>query len=377
MLNLGKIHKKFIIIRLLKTHKGEILYYLSFFNDYAFFTYISVRSGFAFFFALCLSLFLMPKFIIWAQGKGAKQPIYEYAPQTHQSKSDTPTMGGVVFVFATLVASLLCMRFDTTLTLVALLCLVLFCAVGLYDDLKKVLHKDNHSGLSPKIKLLLLVFASLACVLPLYVSEAVNSQLFMPFYKYPLFDMGAFIVVFWVLVMISSSNAVNLTDGLDGLATIPSIFSLATLGVFIYLSGNTLYSEYLLLPKIADLGEVTIIVSAFIGALMGFLWYNCFPAQIFMGDSGSLSIGGFLGFLAIISKNEILLLLIGFVFVFETVSVILQVGGFKIFHKRLFKMAPIHHHFEKMGWVENKIIVRFWILAFLSNLLAIATIKLR
>ena len=353
------------------------MYYLSALNDYAFFTYISVRSGFAFFIALCLSLFLMPKFIAWARRKNASQPIYELAPDAHRAKCDTPTMGGVVFVFATLVASLLCIRFDTPLTLCAILCIVLFCAVGLVDDLKKVLRKSNHSGLSAKAKMVLLVLASLACVAPLYLCEAVNSQLFVPFYKYPLFDMGGFIVAFWVLVMISSSNAVNLTDGLDGLATIPSIFSLATLGIFAYLSGNALYSEYLLLPKIADLGEVAIIIAAFIGALIGFLWYNCFPAGVFMGDSGSLSIGGFLGFLAIISKNEVLLLLIGFVFVFETISVILQVGGFKIFHKRMFKMAPIHHHFEKLGWVENKIIVRFWIIAFLSNLLAIATIKLR
>lgn len=319
----------------------------------------------------------MPKFISWAKAKNAKQPIYEHAPHSHQSKGHTPTMGGVVFVFCALMASLFCVKFDTILVITALLCLVLFCGVGLIDDLKKVLKKDNHSGLSVGVKMLLLTIASLICVMPLYLSETINSQLFVPFYKHPLFDMGAFIVVFWVLVMISSSNAVNLTDGLDGLATMPSIFSLATLGVFIYLSGNALYSEYLLLPRIADLGEVAIVVAALMGALMGFLWYNCYPAEIFMGDSGSLSIGGFLGFLAIISKNEILLILIGFVFVFETISVILQVGGFKIFHKRVFKMAPVHHHFEKMGWGENKIIIRFWIIAFLTNLLAIATIKLR
>lgn len=353
------------------------MYYLSYLSDYTFFTYITVRSGFAFFFALCLSLFLMPKFIIWAQGKGAKQPIYEYAPQTHQAKGSTPTMGGVVFIFSTLVASILCIKFDNVLALVALLCLVLFCGVGFVDDLAKVLKKDNHSGLSARAKMLLLVLASLFCVLPLYLSGEINSELFVPFYKYPLFDMGVFIVVFWVLVIISSSNAVNLTDGLDGLATVPSVFSLATLGIFMYLSGSAVYSEYLLLPKNLNLSEVVIIAAALIGSLMGFLWYNCYPAQVFMGDSGSLSVGAFLGYLSIISKNEILLILIGFVFVFETVSVILQVGSFKIFHKRVFKMAPIHHHFEKMGWVENKIIVRFWMIAFLANLLAIATIKLR
>lgn len=353
------------------------MYYLSHFNDYAFFTYITVRSGFAFFIALMLCLILMPKFIKWAKNKNAKQPIYEHAPSSHQSKSQTPTMGGVVFVFCAIVASLLCVRFDTILVVLSLLCLVLFCGVGLVDDLKKVLKQDNHSGLSPLGKMLLLVCASLFCVVPLYMSGAVNSQLFVPFYKYPLFDLGAFILVLWVLVMVSSANAVNLTDGLDGLATVPSVLSLITLGIFIYLSGNALYSEYLLLPKIQDLGEVVIVVSALIGALVGFLWYNCYPAEIFMGDSGSLSIGGFLGFLALISKNEILLILIGFVFVFETISVILQVGSFKIFRKRVLKMAPVHHHFEKMGWAENKIIIRFWTIAFLMNLLALASIKLR
>ena len=225
--------------------------------------------------------------------------------------------------------------------------------------------------------MLFLIIASFICILPLYMGSYISTDLYIPFYKYPLFDMQIFALAFWVLVLISSSNAVNLTDGLDGLATVPSIFSLATLGVFMYLSGNVIYSEYLLLPKIQGLGEVVIVCAALVGALMGFLWYNCYPAQVFMGDSGSLSIGGFLGFLAIISKNEILLILIGFVFVLETISVILQVGSFKIFNKRVFKMAPIHHHFEKIGWVENKIIVRFWTIALLANLIALATIKLR
>ncbi|EMO0935058.1 phospho-N-acetylmuramoyl-pentapeptide-transferase, partial [Campylobacter jejuni] len=247
----------------------------------------------------------------------------------------------------------------------------------LIDDLGKVLKKDNHSGLSPRMKLLAQIIAGLICILPLYFSSELSTELFIPFYKHPLFDMEIFAIAFWILVLISSSNAVNLTDGLDGLATVPSIFSLSTLGIFLYLSGNLNYSEYLLLPKIQGLGEVVIICAALIGALMGFLWYNCYPAQVFMGDSGSLALGGFIGFLAIISKNEILLLLIGFVFVLETVSVILQVGSFKIFNKRVFKMAPIHHHFEKVGWVENKIIVRFWMIALLSNLLALASIKLR
>ncbi|MBZ7944644.1 phospho-N-acetylmuramoyl-pentapeptide-transferase [Campylobacter sp. RM10532] len=353
------------------------MYYLSDLSNYAFFTYISVRAGFAFFIALCLSLFLMPKFIAWAKIKNANQPIYEHAPENHKVKSHTPTMGGLVFIFSALLASLLCIRYENIFAISALLCLTLFCLIGLIDDLGKVLKKNNHSGLSPKMKLLAQICASLICVLPLYFSPQFNTEFYIPFYKYPLFNMEIFALFFWILVLISSSNAVNLTDGLDGLATVPSIFSLSTLGILLYLSGNFNYSEYLLLPKIQGLGEVSIICAALIGALMGFLWYNCYPAQVFMGDSGSLAIGGFIGFLAIISKNEVLLLLIGFVFVLETISVILQVGSFKIFNKRVFKMAPIHHHFEKVGWVENKIIVRFWMIAFLTNLLALASIKLR
>ncbi|EAJ2427323.1 phospho-N-acetylmuramoyl-pentapeptide-transferase [Campylobacter upsaliensis] len=353
------------------------MYYFSELSSYAFFTYISVRAGFAFFIALILSLFLMPKFINWAKKKNASQPIYEHAPQNHQIKSHTPTMGGVIFVFCAIFASLLCIKFDNLFALMGLLCLISFCFIGVIDDLGKILKKNNHSGLSPKAKMFGLVFASFLCLAPLYFSGILSADFYIPFYKYPLFNMYIFALFFWILVLISSSNAVNLTDGLDGLATVPSIFSLATLGVFLYLSGNLIYSEYLFLPKINGLGELVVICAALIGALMGFLWFNCYPAQIFMGDSGSLALGGFIGFLAVVSKNEILLLLVGFVFVLETVSVILQVGSFKIWGKRVFKMAPIHHHFEKVGWVENKIIVRFWMIALLSNLLALASLKLR
>ncbi|MCH5336675.1 MAG: phospho-N-acetylmuramoyl-pentapeptide-transferase [Campylobacter sp.] len=353
------------------------MYYLSELSNYAFFSYISVRAGFAFFIALCLSLFLMPKFILWAKAKKANQPIYEFAPQSHQSKSDTPTMGGLVFISCAVFTSLFCVKFDNVFTICAILCLVLFCLIGLIDDLGKIIKKDNHSGLSARMKLLAQIVASVICIIPLYLSAEFNTEFYIPFYKHPIFDMEIFAFFFWILVFVSSSNAVNLTDGLDGLATVPSIFSLTTLGIFLYLSGNLNYSEYLLLPKIQGLGEVVIVCAALIGSLMGFLWYNCYPAQVFMGDSGSLSLGAFIGFLAIISKNEILLLLVGFVFVLETISVILQVGSFRIFHKRVFKMAPIHHHFEKAGWVENKIIVRFWMIALLSNLIALASIKIR
>lgn len=189
--------------------------------------------------------------------------------------------------------------------------------------------------------------------------------------------MGIFALGFWTLVLVASSNAVNLTDGLDGLATVPSIFALLTLSVFLYVVGNAVASEYLLFPKNIGVGEVIIISSAFVGALVGFLWFNCYPAEVFMGDSGSLSMGAFIGYTAIISKNEFLLILVGFVFVLETLSVILQVGSFKTRKKRIFLMAPIHHHFEIKGWAENKIIVRFWIIALLANIIALTALKIR
>jgi phospho-N-acetylmuramoyl-pentapeptide-transferase len=203
-----------------------------------------------------------------------------------------------------------------------------------------------------------------------------NTDFYIPFVKHPLFDMGQFCILLWVVVIIAASNAVNLTDGLDGLATVPSLAALTSLGVIIYITGHAKLSAYLLMPNFA-VGEVAVVVSALIGALSGFLWYNCHPAEVFMGDSGSLTIGAFLGYLAIISKSEILLILIGSIFVIETLSVILQVGSYRLRQKRVFLMAPIHHHFEMKNWAENKIIVRFWIIAILSNIIALITLKIR
>jgi phospho-N-acetylmuramoyl-pentapeptide-transferase len=189
--------------------------------------------------------------------------------------------------------------------------------------------------------------------------------------------MGYFSILFWVLVFLATTNAVNLTDGLDGLATVPSIIALLSLGVIIYVTGHAIFSSYLLVPNIKGVGEVTIMAAALGGGLLGFLWYNCYPAEIFMGDTGSLSIGGFLAYLAILGKSEILLVLIGLIFVIETISVILQVGSFKLRGKKVFLMAPIHHHFEMKKWAENKIIVRFWMISVIANLLALISFKFR
>lgn len=344
--------------------------------DINIFQYISVRAGIAFFIAFFLTFFLMPKFIRWAQNKKKSQPIYDLAPDSHQTKAGTPTMGGVVFVTTTLIATLFTAKLNNPYVFGAIAVIALFSLIGVKDDLSKISNNKNDSGLSARGKLFFQILSGFVVVAVLFYAHH-STELFIPFYKYPIFDMGLFAIVFWMLVIVATSNAVNLTDGLDGLAVVPSIVSFFTLSVIVYITGHAIISEYLLLPNIKLVGELTIVGSAFVGSLIAFLWYNSHPAQVFMGDSGSLAIGGFMGYLAIVGKSEILLVLIGFLFVMETLSVILQVGSFKLRKKRVFLMAPIHHHFEEKGWHENKVIIRFWIIAFMSNLLAILSLKIR
>ena len=353
-----------------------MLYWLHDLLDINLLGYITIRAGVAFFIALTLTLFLMPKFIRWAQRTASVQPINEWAPERHQEKHSTPTMGGVIFIGATIFASLLTIRWDNAYAQAGLLTLILFVLIGFYDDFAKIKKSQNLAGFKARTKLLLQIAsaAAVACFLCLFADF--NTDLYVPFMKNPVFDMGNFAIVFWILVIVATSNAVNLTDGLDGLATVPSIAALTSFSIILYITGNVKISSYLLMPHF-QVSEVAIIASALIGALTGFLWYNSHPAEVFMGDSGSLTVGAFLGFLAIISKSEILLLLIGSIFVIETLSVILQVGSFKLRKKRVFLMAPIHHHFEMKNWAENKIIVRFWIIAVLSNVLALITLKIR
>ncbi|WP_456391401.1 phospho-N-acetylmuramoyl-pentapeptide-transferase [Nitratifractor sp.] len=353
-----------------------MLYFLHQWLGINLFYYISVRAGFAFFIAFCLTLFALPRYIAWARARKANQPINKYVP-AHEEKQHTPTMGGAVFVAATVVASLLSAKLNNWYVIGGLLTLVGFAAVGLKDDLGKVLSGDNLQGLSARGKMGLLILVSLVVSFLLIAVAHFPTTFYLPFVKTPLFDMGYFAVIFWALVMIATSNAVNLTDGLDGLATVPTVIGLGTLGIIVYLTGHAIFSRYLLLPYIPDVGEVVIVAAALAGGLLGFLWYNCYPAEIFMGDTGSLSIGAFLAYMAILGKSEVLLILIGIIFVIETVSVILQVGSWKIRQKRVFLMAPIHHHFEMKKWAENKIIVRFWMIAFLANLLALITLKIR
>ena len=344
--------------------------------DINIFQYISVRAGLGFFIAFFLTVYLMPKFINWAKAKKANQPIYDLAPDSHQAKVGTPTMGGLVFVGTTLIATLLTAKLNNIYVIGALTTIILFSLIGIKDDLSKITKNKNDEGLSAKMKILLQIASSFVIIAILFYANHPTS-FYVPFHKFALFDMGFYAIIFWSLVMIASTNAVNLTDGLDGLATVPSVIAFFSLSLIVYITGHAIMSEYLLLANIKLVGELSIVGASFMGALIAFLWYNSHPAQIFMGDSGSLTIGGFMGYMAIVAKSEILLLAIGFIFVLEAVSVILQVGSFKYRKKRVFLMAPIHHHFEQKGWMENKIIVRFWIIAFMSNIIALASLKIR
>ncbi len=352
-----------------------MLYYFYSHFDVNLLQYITVRAGIAFFVALMFTLFVMPFFIRWAQRSSSHQPINEYVP-THKEKAKTPTMGGIVFISATLFASILTVQFDNFYVIGALMTLILFSLIGFLDDWGKIKNQANLAGLSARGKLVLQILSALFIAFFLYRIADLNSDLYLPFMKHPVFDMGMFSVAFWAVVMIAASNAVNLTDGLDGLATVPSIAALTSLGIIVYIIGHAGLSHYLLMPNF-PVGEVAIVSTALMGSLVGFLWFNSHPAEVFMGDSGSLTLGAFIGYMAIIGKSEILLILIGLIFVIETVSVILQIGSYKLRNKRIFLMAPIHHHFEMKKWAENKIIVRFWIIAMLSNLLALITLKIR
>jgi phospho-N-acetylmuramoyl-pentapeptide-transferase len=353
-----------------------MFYALYKFFDINIFQYISVRAGIGFFIAFLLTVLILPKFMAWAISKKAQQPINKYVPN-HANKQNTPTMGGAVFVFATVISMLLTADITNIYIVIGLISLVGFALVGFKDDLGKILTKDNLKGLSGRGKLILqAIIALIVTILLIYVAKF-PTTIYFPFIKEPVIDLGIFAIPFWVLVFLATTNAVNITDGLDGLATVPSIFSLVTLGIIVYITGHAVFSKYLLLPNIEGVGEVTILASTLSGALFGFLWYNCYPAELFMGDTGSLSIGGVVAYMAIVAKSEALLILIGFIFVIETISVILQVGSYKVRQKRIFLMAPIHHHFEMKQWAENKIIVRFWMVAFIANILALITLKIR
>lgn len=354
-----------------------MLYYLYSYFDINIFKYLTFRAGVSFFVAFVLCAWCMPFFILWAKARKANQPISSYVP-AHQGKTNTPTMGGSVFIISACIAALLCIQLSNLFAVLGVVTMVVFGLIGARDDYMKIARKSN-AGMSARAKMLLLLLAAFGISLGLHYGAHLSGDFYLPFMKKPLFSLSAYpalMIAFWILVFLATTNAVNITDGLDGLACVPSIFAIGTLCVFVYLAGNVEFGRYLFLP-VVNAGELMIVGVAMIGALLGFLWYNCHPAQVFMGDSGSLSIGGFMAYMAIVSNNEILLLLIGLIFVVETLSVMLQIGSYKMRKKRVFLMAPIHHHFEQKGWAENKIIVRFWIIALLSNLIALLSLKVR
>ncbi len=339
--------------------------------------YITFRS----FMALFTSMFIVFLFgRIWIRFLAKKQftqTLCQYVPETHQKgKKNTPTMGGVLLWIAIFVSSLLWARWDVIYTWLVLAISLLLGLVGFIDDYLKVIKRDAH-GLKARFKFPLQVIVTTLVVLILFDGFHFDSHLAIPFFKQALPNLGWFYIVFGVLVIVGASNAVNLTDGLDVLEVGPSMIAFLTLVVFTYVAGHIKISEYLQIPYVPFCGELSVFCAAVVGGLIGFLWFNSYPAEIFMGDVGSLPLGGALGFVALVSKNELLLLLIGGLFVLETLSVITQVASFKLTGKRMFKMAPIHHHFELKGWPESKVTVRFWIIAIILALISLTTLKLR
>jgi len=340
------------------------------------FRYITFRSVWALLTALIISIAFGPAMIRWLQKIKCGQYIREDGPQ-HQAKQGTPTMGGIMIIFSVTISTLLWSDLSNIYVWLTLLVFAGFGAVGFADDYLKVVKKQNE-GLSAKAKFFFQCLVALAAIALLIQEPAYSTQLSVPFFKNFNPDLGWFYLPFAMVVMVGASNAVNLTDGLDGLAIGPMVVAMACFAIFIYVTGNAKMADYLAVQNIQGIGEVTVFCGAMVGAGLGFLWFNAHPAQVFMGDVGSLSLGGALGFVAVLAKQELLLSIVGGVFVFETLSVILQVGYFKLTGgKRIFKMAPLHHHFELKGIPESKIIVRFWILSILLALMALSTLKLR
>ena len=342
------------------------------------FRYITFRTALSVLTALGISFILGP----WIIGRlKTVQPgdyVREYVPETHLLKAGIPTMGGLLLFLAIAFSTLLWADLTNRLVWVVLLTFTGFGALGMVDDIRKLYGKKG-KGLPLRVKFMAeLVLAAIAGVyLYFFPSGQWGHFLQVPFFKGALLDLGWLYIPFVILVIMGTSNGVNLTDGLDGLAIGPVMFASAAFALLIYLSGHASFADYLQIFFIPEAGELAIFAGAMVGASLGFLWFNTYPAQVFMGDIGSLSLGGALGVLAVVAKQEILLVLVGGLFVLETLSVIIQVISFRLFGKRVFLMAPLHHHFEKKGWPEPKIIVRFWIISIILVLLSLSTLKIR
>jgi len=342
--------------------------------------YITFRSGGAVFTAFIISLYIGPKVIRWLKSKqAAGQPIREDGPESHLiTKKGTPTMGGLMILISLCFSTLLWSDLKNPYIWIVLLVTLGFGLIGFWDDFLK-LTKRNSKGLSSRKKMLFQAVISLAAVVAIQAVAPTHltSHVSVPFFKNVLIDAGYFYIPFVMVVMIGASNAVNLTDGLDGLAIVPIMLVAGCFALISYLIGRPDFASYLQLNFVPEAGELAIFCSALVGASLGFLWFNAPPAQVFMGDTGSLSLGGALGAISVITKHEIVLAITGGLFVMEALSVIIQVASFKMRGKRVFKMAPIHHHFEKLGWKETTVVIRFWIIACVFALLGLATLKVR
>ena len=344
------------------------------------FRYQTFRAGSAILFAFFLTLLIGPHIINWLRIKQREgQPIRTDGPESHLlTKKGTPTMGGLMFLISACATTILWADVSNPYVWVVLMVTVGYGAIGFGDDFLK-LTKRNTKGLPGRFKLLAqFVIGILATAIVIWVQEEpLSTGLAVPFFKEVLIPLGWFFLPFGMLVMMGASNAVNLTDGLDGLAIVPVMMAAATLGFIAYLAGNANFSEYQQLHPVAGAGELAVFCGALCGAGLGFLWFNAPPAMVFMGDTGSLSMGGALGAISVITKHELVLAIIGGVFVLETISVIVQVISFKTTGRRVFRMAPLHHHFEKKGWAEPTIVIRFWIIAAVLALIGLSTLKLR
>jgi phospho-N-acetylmuramoyl-pentapeptide-transferase len=342
------------------------------------FSYLTLRAILAALTALAISFFVGPTMIRRLAERQVGQRVRSDGPQSHLSKAGTPTMGGALILVGIVTGTLLWADLANRFVWITLAVTVAFGLIGFWDDYLKLVVGDSR-GLIARYKYFWQSVAGLGAAIALYLTARtpIETTLIVPFVKAFVLPLGPLFVVLSYFVIVGASNAVNLTDGLDGLAIMPAVLVAGALGVFAYASGNVVFAGYLAIPYIAGAGEVLVICAAIFGAGLGFLWFNTYPAQVFMGDIGALALGAALGVIAVIVRQEIVLFIMGGVFVMETVSVILQVGSFKLRGKRIFRMAPIHHHFELKGWAEPKVIVRFWIITVILVLIGLATLKLR
>jgi phospho-N-acetylmuramoyl-pentapeptide-transferase len=341
------------------------------------FRYLSFRSGGAMMTALIVSFILGPGVIRWLRSRQPNANVREDTPETHLVKKGTPTMGGVLILLAVAAATLLWADLTNGFVWAVLIVTLGFGTIGFYDDVAKLTKRGK--GIPARTQFLLQIAVALVAALWIarITREPVATSLAFPFFKSVLVDLGWFFFPFAAFVMVGASNAVNLTDGLDGLAIVPVAIAAGVFGAVAYFTGNAIFSNYLLINYVPGAGELAVLCAALVGAALGFLWFNAPPAMVFMGDTGSLSMGGALGAISVVTKHEIVLAIVGGLFVLETVSVIVQVASFKLTGRRVFMMAPLHHHFEKKGWKEPTIVIRFWIIAMILALAGLSTLKLR